>query len=55
VYQVYFSKKLSLRILKNLQAPQALLSAHTTKSLVLPVLKEELTGFWQAQGFHNMP
>jgi len=37
------------------EAPQVLLSAHTMKSPVLPVLKVELAGFWEALSLNNMP
>jgi hypothetical protein len=52
VSQAYLSKKLSLKMEKNLQV---LLSAHDMKRPVLPVSKVELAGFWEALGLNNMP
>jgi len=48
-------KKLSLKMENSFEAHQILLSAHTVKSPVLPVLKVELAGFWEALGLNNMP
>jgi hypothetical protein len=47
VSQAYLVKKLSLKMEKNLQTPQVLLSAHTMKT---PVLKVELPGFLETLG-----
>jgi hypothetical protein len=54
VSQAYLLKNLSLKMVKNLQTPQVLLSAHTMKSPVLPVLKVELAGFLETLGLNNM-
>jgi len=43
-----FITRIELEREKNLQAPQVLLSAHTMKSPLLPVLKVELARFWEA-------
>ncbi len=40
---------------KNLRAPQVLISAHAMKSIVFPVVKVELAGFWEALALNNMP
>jgi len=55
VAEAHFLKKLSLKMEKNLQAPQVLLSANVMKSPVLPVLKVELAGFWDTLNLNNMP
>jgi len=48
VSKAYLFKKLSLKMENFFEAPQFLLSAHTMKSPVLPFLKVELAGFWEA-------
>jgi hypothetical protein len=55
VSQAYLFTNLSLKMEKNLQAPQFLLSARCLKCSVLPVLKVELAGFWKVLGLNNMP
>jgi hypothetical protein len=56
VAEAHFFKKLSLKMEKNLQAPQVLLSANVMKSpVLLPVLKVELAGFWDTLNLNNMP
>jgi hypothetical protein len=52
--KLIYNKKLSLKMEKNLQAPQVLLSARGLKCSVLPVLKVELAGFWKVLGLNNM-
>jgi hypothetical protein len=55
ISKVYLLKKLSLKMQNCFEASQVLLSAHTLKSPVLPVLKVELAGFWEALSLNNMP
>jgi len=55
VSKAYLFKKLSLKMENFFEAPQVLLSAHTMKSPVLPVLKVELAAFWEALSLNNMP
>jgi hypothetical protein len=55
VSKAHLFQKLSLEMENFFEAPQVLLSAHTMKSPVLPVLKVELAGFWEALSLNNMP
>jgi len=54
VSKAYLFKKMSLKMEIFFESPQVLLSAHTMKSPVLPVLKVELAGFWEALSLNNM-
>jgi hypothetical protein len=51
--KLIYEKNGALKMEKNLELPQVLLSFHMMKSPVLPVLKVELAGFSQALGHNN--